>query len=79
MIILLNVGRFLMVIWIIYALIRLFAPHFLHTPPDDASAAIQALVAFAVGHLMDRALGVLRRRKAERMVVNEPARDANEI
>jgi hypothetical protein len=61
---LLHIGRVLMVVWIIYALFQLFAPHVLHQPPNDIVASVNALVAFALGHLMDRALGVLRRRKA---------------
>jgi hypothetical protein len=61
---LLHVGRVLMVLWIIYALFQLFAPHVLHQPPNDVVASVNALIAFALGHLMDRALGVFRRRKA---------------
>jgi hypothetical protein len=64
MIIALQIGRVLMVVWIIYALFLLFAPHVLHQPPNDVVASVNALGAFALGHLMDRALGVLRRRKA---------------
>lgn len=69
MIIALNLGRALMVVWIIYALFLLFAPHVLHQPPHDVFASVNALVAFALGHLMDRALGALRRRKAAAAVV----------
>lgn len=64
MIILLNLGRLLMVAWIIYALILLFAPNYLHRPPDNLGASLQAVAAFVLGHLMDRAIGMLRRRKA---------------
>jgi hypothetical protein len=64
MIIALQFGRVLMVAWIGYSLFRLFAPHFLHQPPNDVFFSVNALAAFALGHLMDRALGVLRRRKA---------------
>jgi hypothetical protein len=64
MIIALQIGRVLMIVWIIYALFLLFAPHVLHQPPNDVVASVNALVAFALGHLMDRALGALRRRKA---------------
>ncbi|HEX4151307.1 MAG TPA: hypothetical protein VHY75_03765 [Steroidobacteraceae bacterium] len=67
MIMLLNLCRLFMVVWIIYALILLFAPHVVHRTPDPTAAAIQALVAFALGYLMDRVIGVLRRRKAMRM------------
>jgi hypothetical protein len=64
MIIALQIGRVLMIVWILYALFQLFAPHVLHQPPNDVFASVNALVAFALGNLMDRALGVLRRRKA---------------
>jgi len=64
MIIALQIGGVLMVVWIIYTLFLLFAPHVLHQPPNDVVASVNALAAFALGHLMDRALGILRRRKA---------------
>jgi hypothetical protein len=76
MIALLNVGRLLMVIWVIYAVILLFAPRYLHRPPHDLSASLQAIAAFAAGHLMDRAVGALRRRRAERAAA-VPANAAN--
>jgi hypothetical protein len=79
MIILLNLGRLLMVAWVVYALYLLFAPHFLHTQPDDLSAAMQAIVAFALGHLMDRALGILRRRKAARLAGHAPTQQAGRV
>ena len=60
MIMLLNLGRLLMVAWIIYALVLLVAPHYLHRPPDNLGATLQAVAAFALGHLLDRAL-VLQR------------------
>jgi hypothetical protein len=66
MIMLLNLGRLLMVAWIVYALVLLFAPQYLHRPPDNAGAALQAVLAFVLGHLMDRAIGMLRRREAMR-------------
>ena len=64
MIMLLSLGRLLMVVWIIYALILLFAPHYLHRSPDNFGASMQAVAAFVLGHLMDRAIGMLRRRRA---------------
>jgi hypothetical protein len=70
MIALLTLTRWLMVVWIIYALIMLFAPRYLHQQPHDVSASIQAICAFAAGYLMDRAVGVLRRRRAERESAN---------
>jgi hypothetical protein len=66
MIAVLNLGRVLMGAWIAYALFLLFAPHVLHRPPQDVSASLQAIGAFALGYLLDRAVGVLRRRKAQR-------------
>jgi hypothetical protein len=67
MIMLLNLGRLLMVAWIVYALVLLFAPQYLHRPPDNVGAAVQAVLAFVLGNLMDRAIGVLRRRMAMRI------------
>jgi hypothetical protein len=73
MIMLLNLGRLAMVAWIVYALILLFAPHYLHRPPDNVGAAIQAVAAFVLGNLMDRAIGMLRRRKAARAAAPDTA------
>jgi hypothetical protein len=64
MIILLNVGRALMVAWIGYALLLMFALGLLHRPADPMNGAIQALTAFGSGHLMDRALSFVLRRRA---------------
>jgi len=66
MILVLNVGRVFMLAWIGYALVLLFAPSLLHKPPAPISGSVQALVAFALGYLLDRALSVARRRRAER-------------
>jgi hypothetical protein len=68
MIILLNIARFLMVLWIVYGLLLMFAPSVVHSQPNPASGAIQAIVAFAIGYLLDRALSVVLRRKAENAV-----------
>jgi hypothetical protein len=64
MIALLNFGRALMVVWIAYALLLIFAPGLVHRPADPISGAIQALTAFGLGYLMDRALSFVLRRKA---------------
>jgi len=64
MIILLNFGRALMVAWIVYALLLTFAPGVLHRPPDQIGGSIQALIAFGLGYLMDRALSFVHRRRA---------------
>jgi hypothetical protein len=61
---LINIGRFLMVGWVIYALLLIFAPHFIHQAPNQTSGIVQFVVAFGIGHLLDRALGYLRRRHA---------------
>jgi uncharacterized membrane-anchored protein len=64
MIALLNLGRALMVVWIAYALVLVFAPALVHRPADPIGGAIQALIAFGLGYLLDRVLGVVLRRRA---------------
>jgi hypothetical protein len=66
MIALLNLGRFLMVGWIVYGLVLIFAPALLHRSPDQIGGAIQVGVAFGLGWLMDRALSIVQRRRASR-------------
>ena len=68
MIILLNIARFAMVLWIAYGLLLMFAPSVVHSRPNPMSGAIQAIAAFAIGYLLDRALSVVLRRKAESAV-----------
>jgi hypothetical protein len=63
-ILLLNVARFLMVLWIAYGLLLMFAPSVVHSQPNPTSGAVQAIVAFAIGYLLDRALAVVLRRKS---------------
>ena len=65
MIILLNLARALMVAWIVYGLLLMFAPGLLHRHPDPMSGAMQALIAYALGYLLDRALSVVLRRRAQ--------------
>jgi hypothetical protein len=60
----LNLGRLLMVGWIVYALVLIFAPALLHRSPDQVSGAIQVGVAFGLGWLLDRALSSVQRRRA---------------
>jgi hypothetical protein len=67
MILLLNVARGLMVLWIAYGLILIFAPTVVHSSPNPASGAIQALAAFAIGYLLDRILWVVLRRRADQV------------
>jgi uncharacterized membrane protein (DUF485 family) len=64
MILLLNIARFLMVLWVAYGLLLIFAPSVLHSPPNPTSGAIQAIAAFAIGYLLDRILSVVLRRRA---------------
>jgi hypothetical protein len=71
MILLLNLARLMMVLWIVYGLLLVFAPSVVHSPPKPASGAIQALIAFAIGYLLDRALSVVLRRKAANNVSEE--------
>jgi hypothetical protein len=64
MIVLLNAGRLLMMAWVVYGLLIIFAPSILHRQPDQLSGIVQVIAAYALGYLMDRALSVLRRRRA---------------
>jgi hypothetical protein len=64
MILLLNLARGLMVVWIAYGLLLMFAPSVVHSPPNPTSGAIQAIGAFAIGYLLDRILSVVLRRRA---------------
>jgi len=79
MIILLNVGRFLMMAWIVYGLLIIFAPGILHRQPDQTSGIVQVIVAYALGYLMDRAVAVVRRRRAALVVGGPPSDDAGSI
>jgi hypothetical protein len=64
MILLLNIARGFMVLWVAYGLLLMFAPSVVHSPPNPTSGAIQAVVAFSIGYLLDRILSVVLRRKA---------------
>ena len=64
MIPLLNIARGLMVLWVAYGLLLMFAPSVVHSLPNPTSGAIQAIVAFAIGYLLDRILSVVLRRRA---------------
>jgi hypothetical protein len=64
MILLLNIARYLMVLWIAYGLLLIIAPSVVHSPPNPTSGAIQAIGAFAIGYLLDRILSVVLRRRA---------------
>ena len=66
MITLLNIGRFLMVVWIGYALLLVFAPRLVHSEPNMIGGVIQAIAAFTIGYLLDRILGLVLQRKAAR-------------
>ncbi|HWJ33748.1 MAG TPA: hypothetical protein VNR70_00695 [Steroidobacteraceae bacterium] len=79
MIILLNMGRLLMAAWIVYGLLIIFAPSILHRQPDQTSGIVQVIVAYALGYLMDRALSVVRRRRAALSVGGPPSNDAGSI
>ena len=79
MIALLNLGRALMVVWIAYALLLLFAPGFVHRTADPIGGTIQALVAFGLGYLMDRALSIVLRRRARSAQEEPPERDCGSI
>jgi hypothetical protein len=64
MIPLLNVGRLLMVVWIVYGLILIFAPQLLHLPPSQMRGLAYCVAAYLLGYGMDRAIGMIRRRRA---------------
>ncbi len=64
---LLNLGRLAMGAWVAYGLLLIFAPGFIHRAPDPKSGAIQAVVAYLIGYLLDRALGAVRRRRRSRL------------
>ncbi len=64
MIALLKIGRWLMVVWIMYGLVEIFVPSLLHQTPDQTGGIIQVGVAFAAGYLLDRAISAVRRRRA---------------
>lgn len=63
MIAMLNVGRFLMVVWIAYSLVLIFAPQYVHQPKDPIGGLIQCVCAYSVGYLLDRLLSRVKRRK----------------
>jgi hypothetical protein len=71
MIQLLNFGRLVMVLWIAYGLLLVFASSVVHSQPNATSGAIQAIVAFAIGYLLDRALSRVLRRKAASAVSDQ--------
>ena len=79
MIFLLNLGRALMLVWIGYALVLLFSPGLIHRSADPVGAAIQALIAFAMGYLLDRALSIVLRRKAMAVQDDSSERDPGSI
>jgi len=66
MIAVLNLGRLVMVVWIVYGLVLIFAPAFLHRSPDQLGGAIQVGVAFGLGWLLDRGISAVHRRRARR-------------
>ena len=70
MIAMLNIGRLLMVLWIVYSLVLIFAPQYLHQPKNPISGLIQCICAYSVGYLLDR---LLSRVKRQRDGAGEPA------
>jgi hypothetical protein len=62
---LLNVGRIAMLAWVIYGLLLIFAPSVIHRAPDQSSGIAQVVAPYTLGYLLDRALGSVRRRKAD--------------
>jgi hypothetical protein len=72
-------GRLLMMAWVVYGLLIIFAPSILHRQPDQTSGIVQVIVAYALGYLMDRALSVVRRRKAALVAGDPPSNGAGSI
>ncbi|HEX3948549.1 MAG TPA: hypothetical protein VHW95_01720 [Steroidobacteraceae bacterium] len=79
MITLINIGRFAMMAWVIYSLLLIFAPSVIHRQPDQMGGIIQFLIAYAAGYSMDRALSVVRRRKAALSAQAPPTSDTGNI
>jgi hypothetical protein len=69
MIALINIGRIAMVAWVLYSLLLIFAPAFLHRQPNQTSGIIQFVIAYALGFLLDRILGAMRRRRAAQAMI----------
>ncbi len=76
MIILLNIGRLLMVVWVGYGLLLIFAPSVIHKAPDQTNGIIQVVIAYSLGYLLDRALGLARRRRANAELNRQTTGDA---
>jgi hypothetical protein len=64
MIALINIGRAAMAVWVVYSLLLIFAPSWIHQAPNQKSGIIQFLAAYSLGYLMDRSLSAFRKRKA---------------
>ena len=71
MVLILKFARLLMVLWIAYGLLLIFAPGVIHSEPNPTSGAIQAISAFAIGYLLDRILSADLRRRAANNVGDE--------
>jgi hypothetical protein len=79
MIVLINIGRLAMLVWVIYSLLLIFAPAYIHRQPNQVGGIIQFVLAYGLGYLLDRVLGVLRQRKAAREAVDTAASDVGRI
>jgi hypothetical protein len=75
MIVLINIGRAAMAVWVAYSLLLIFAPAWIRQLPNLKSGIIQFLLAYTLGFLMDRGLSIYRRRKAA-LQADMPAEDA---
>jgi hypothetical protein len=73
---LINIGRAAMAVWVVYSLLLIFAPAWIHQLPNLKSGIIQFLLAYALGFLMDRGLSLYRRRRAALAQPDMPAEDA---
>jgi hypothetical protein len=79
MIILLNIGRLLMVVWVVYGLLLIFAPSIIHKAPDQMNGVIQVVIAYSLGYLLDRALALVRRRRVNAEISSQTTSDAGGV
>jgi hypothetical protein len=73
MIVLINIGRAAMAMWVVYSLVLIFAPAWIHQIPNQKSGIIQFVAAYTLGYLMDRSLSVFRKRRAALTIETTPA------
>jgi hypothetical protein len=63
MVVALNIGRLLMLCWVLYSVVLIFFPESVNHAPDRVGGAIQFVVAYTIGWGLDRLLGMVKRRR----------------